>query len=479
MGIAHIRFARPQSAPPQSKHAAAEIGERGSRLGIEIADIAGIIEDLGALGDEQIERLRAVVASVRGTSTTNALLAQSMHEARGSAEQTRKVLSDSSQSVATALTTAIENLQQLSEGVFGFVSSLEKVRATIAEVQKASAAMRTFIQETQMLALNAGVEAARAGTAGRGFAIIGARVKSLADEIGTFGTQNEVNLAALQSTIDELSASASKSAATAQSALEVSGRASQSARTIQSLAQSVQLLTENIEAMTGPVNQNIGDIAKVRDDLKGVVEIAKKADSMLSVAHTRAEAILGISEDFILFVSESGIETADSPIIAVCRNAAGEMAALFERAVDSGQISLADLFDETYRPIRGTDPQQVLTRFTEFTDRHLPQIQEPILTKNQRIVFCAAVDRNGYLPTHNLRYSKPQGADPVWNTANCRNRRIFNDRTGLAAAQSTRSFLMQTYRRDMGGKFVLMRDVSAPIVVKGRHWGALRIGFAA
>lgn len=479
MSIAHIRFARLQPAHTQDRHAAAEIGERGSRLGIEIADIAGIIEDLGALGDEQIERLRAVVASVRGTSKTNALLAQSMHDARGSAEQTRKVLSDSSQSIATALTTAIENLQQLSEGVFGFVSALEKVRSTIAEVQNASAAMRTFIQETQMLALNAGVEAARVGAAGRGFAIIGARVKSLADEIGTFGTRNEVNLAALQSTIDELSASASRSAATAQSALEVSGRASQSARTIQSLAQSVQLLTESIEAMTGPVNQNIGDIGKVRDDLKGVVEIANKADGMLSVAHTRAEAILGISEDFVLFVSESGIETVDSPIIALCRAAAGEMAALFERAVDGGQISLADLFDEAYRPIRGTDPQQVLTRFTEFTDRYLPQIQEPILTQNQRIVFCAAVDRNGYLPTHNLRYSKQQGADSEWNTANCRNRRIFNDRTGLAAAQSTRSFLMQTYRRDMGGKFVLMRDISAPIVVKGRHWGALRIGFAA
>ena len=36
---------------------------------------------------------------------------------------------------------------------------------------------------------------------------------------------------------------------------------------------------------------------------------------------------------------------------------------------------------------------------------------------------------------------------------------------------------MQTYRRDMGGGvFVLMKDLSAPIVVHGRHWGGLRIG---
>ena len=52
------------------------------------------------------------------------------------------------------------------------------------------------------------------------------------------------------------------------------------------------------------------------------------------------------------------------------------------------------------------------------------------------------------------------------------------DRTGLAAGRSTRSFLLQTYRRDMGGgNFVVMKDVSAPISVRGRHWGGYRIGF--
>ena len=61
---------------------------------------------------------------------------------------------------------------------------------------------------------------------------------------------------------------------------------------------------------------------------------------------------------------------------------------------------------------------------------------------------------------------------------NCRNRRIFNDRTGLAAGRNTKPFLLQTYRRDMGGgNFSLMKDLSAPIIINGRHWGGLRIGF--
>lgn len=118
------------------------------------------------------------------------------------------------------------------------------------------------------------------------------------------------------------------------------------------------------------------------------------------------------------------------------------------------------------------------TRFVAFTDRVLPAWQETMAQYSSKVIFCAAVDRNGFLPTHNHKFSRPQGKDPVWNAANCRNRRMFNDRTGLAAGRNTRRFLLQTYRRDMGGgRFVLMKDLSAPIVVNGRHWGGLRFAY--
>ncbi|MGR5475532.1 chemotaxis protein, partial [Vibrio astriarenae] len=78
------------------------------------------------------------------------------------------------------------------------------------------------------------------------------------------------------------------------------------------------------------------------------------------------------------------------------------------------------LFDHAYQPVANTDPPQHLTRFTAFTDRVLPALQEPLLGLDPRVVFCAAVDANGYLPTHNLKFSQPQGSDPVWNAANSR-----------------------------------------------------------
>jgi methyl-accepting chemotaxis protein len=88
------------------------------------------------------------------------------------------------------------------------------------------------------------------------------------------------------------------------------------------------------------------------------------------------------------------------------------------------------------------------------------------------------VNRDGFLPTHNRKFSNTPSGDPVWNAANCRNRRFFDDRVGLAAGRGTAPVLIQAYRRDMGGgKLVTMKDISAPIMVRGRHWGGLRIGY--
>jgi hypothetical protein len=64
------------------------------------------------------------------------------------------------------------------------------------------------------------------------------------------------------------------------------------------------------------------------------------------------------------------------------------------------------------------------------------------------------------------------------DVANCRNKRIFDDRAGISAGRSTRPFLVQSYLRDMGGgATVMMREVDAPIRALGRHWGGFRTAY--
>jgi methyl-accepting chemotaxis protein len=152
---------------------------------------------------------------------------------------------------------------------------------------------------------------------------------------------------------------------------------------------------------------------------------------------------------------------------------------IFEDAVASGAISFDDMFDADYVEISGTNPLQHRTRILNWADRALPPFQEAFLARDPRMVFCVMIDRNGYLPVHNKIYSHPQRpGDVVWNTANSRNRRIFNDAAGLAAGRNLRSYLIQSYARDMGnGNTIMMREIDVPIRVNGRHWGGFRTAY--
>ncbi|WP_027521847.1 methyl-accepting chemotaxis protein [Bradyrhizobium sp. Ec3.3] len=173
------------------------------------------------------------------------------------------------------------------------------------------------------------------------------------------------------------------------------------------------------------------------------------------------------------------IHEENTEFVTRAMEAGAALTRIFEQAVARGEVRLDDLFDTDYAEIAGTNPQQYRTRYLDWADRALPSFQEAFLTKDQRMAFCAMVDRNGFLPVHNKIYSHPQRpGDVAWNTANSRNRRIFNDPAGLAAARNLRSYLVQSYARDMGnGNTVMMREIDVPIRVQGRHWGGFRTAY--
>jgi methyl-accepting chemotaxis protein len=156
-----------------------------------------------------------------------------------------------------------------------------------------------------------------------------------------------------------------------------------------------------------------------------------------------------------------------------------EISKCLEGLVTGGRISIEALFDNDYVAIPNTRPQQYRTRYLDLLEQVIPQIQERFLGSDPRMVLCTAVDRNGYLPVHNRKYSHPQRlGDPEWNVAHCRNRRILDDRAGLVGARNIRPYLIQTYPRDMGGgEIAMMKEIDAPIRVLGRHWGGFRVAY--
>ncbi len=141
----------------------------------------------------------------------------------------------------------------------------------------------------------------------------------------------------------------------------------------------------------------------------------------------------------------------------------------------ANRLSLSQLFDTFYVPIPNTYPQKFHTQYDSLTDQNLRIILDKYASMDKRLLFVVAVDVNGYLPTHNSRYSKPLTKDRDYNLLNNRTKRMFDDKTGLAAARNIQPYLLQKYSRDTGEE---LYDLSVPIFISGKHWGAIRIGYS-
>ncbi len=459
------------AADPQALQAAVgKLALEASDLGLHLVDIAGTIQDTASQSSEHAALLSRLTQSAEAIAEANGQIARSLGETDKLAASARQVLGEQAQQLNGSVA-AIDHMVTASQEIGDEIKSFS---SALADVSRLAEAIGTIARQTNLLALNAAIEAARAGEAGKGFAVVAAEVRALS-------LQTSQTTSSIQATLEQLGARIDSLVAAGEGARI-------SAEGVKTTARDVQGSFKGVEDVMAQILDGASSLASTTEvvdrqcsEFAGSIAIAAsailKSNDKLQDTSARVGEVVAISERIIQATASAGTETPDTPYIRSAMAIAAEVSAVFETAVRSGRVDIASLFDRQYRPIKGTDPVQYMTQFTEFTDAVLPQIQEKVAAGDQRIAFCAAVDDNGYLPTHNRKFSQPQRPGDVdWNTANCRNRRIFNDRVGLAAGRNTQPFLLQTYRRDMGGgQFVLMKDISAPITVNGRHWGGLRL----
>jgi methyl-accepting chemotaxis protein len=170
------------------------------------------------------------------------------------------------------------------------------------------------------------------------------------------------------------------------------------------------------------------------------------------------------------------LNTQEKEMLAVAQDFGRRSAETMEAWLAAKEVSEERLFSFLYYPVPSADPPKFTTDWDRLSDRDIQGVEEAVLSRAQGLVFAVLVDRFGYLPTHNLRYSQPLTGNLANDLVNNRTKRIFNDKTGIAAARSAAPFLIQRYQRDTGETMV---DLSVPVFVRGMHWGAVRLGFRA
>jgi methyl-accepting chemotaxis protein len=430
--------AEPNRALDTSK-LVSDLSQRASTLGREAAEVRGLLDDTHKVATTQGGAVLALARQLQEVVQAQAGISQETAQGLKAVAE----VGDAVQAVGTEVNGIVESLRQVSE---------------------AAGQITQIALQTRLVAFNASVEAKRAGEAGRGFGVVADAVKGLAANVETSSKQIMGTVKQLDARIGALAREICR-----RTDCLPPGAVHRALAEVEQGVHRIHQASERSREVCGGLNGQMGHIE---------VEM-RSTTGAITKALARTDTFLQISEQLIESVAESGHETEDTPYIHAVQHAAGQISQLLDDALRTGTISATDLFDADYKPVAGSNPAQHTTRFVPLAERLFPQVQERMLGLTNKVVFCIAADRNGYIACHNQKYNQLQRAgDLAWNTANCRNRRIFNDRTGLASGRNTRPFLLQTYRRDMGGgQFVVMKEAAAPIAVAGRHWGGLRLAF--
>ena len=423
---------------------------------------------------QQSDAAESAAAAVADMSTSIAAVAQHAEETRSIAQA---ACGHSSRGVAI-VGQAAEEIEQIARSV----EQSAQVVAALGERSEAISGIVRVIHDiadqTNLLALNAAIEAARAGEQGRGFAVVADEVRKLAERTtaatGEIGAMIEAITSETQSAIASIGRGSTQARSGAELARQAAGAlaqinsgAEETLRHIGSIAAAVATQTEKGHNIAEHVSSIMGMAESSSACAQRTLDEAAQLNYLaINLEEVGAIFRLGASGDVAMAMHEK--------MPRVVREAAAGIGQQLEHALTHGQISSEELFDQNHQPIANTKPQKYHTHYDAFADRLLPPLQEPLLERHPEIAYAICCDTSGYVPTHNKRFSQPLTGDEKKDFVGNRTKRIFSDPVGKRCGAHETPFLLQTYRRDTGE---IMHDISAPIYVKGRHWGGFRIGY--
>jgi methyl-accepting chemotaxis protein len=438
-----------------------------STLSLELADVGANVDavsDAAIAQTAAFEQVRASTAQLLDTTRASAT------SARAAGEATRDASSAARESVSR-IAASLDDVQSLARWSAGAAEQLRGVVGVMSELRFATGRLNKMAQQTHILSLNARIEAARSGQHGLGFAVIADNVRSLADDATLTTREIDGQMRALVEAIDSLAAGGTVAA---EKAAGVEVGSAMIRDELARVSDAVAVADERVELIAAGAMEAEAALGDVDGAMESVTREADEQTNNLAQARDRVNGLRRTAERVMLRTAGAGVDTLDARMMRVTQDGARRMEEMFEDAVATGELTSADLFDDDYQLIRGSDPKQYRTRHCHLTDRIAPLVQEPILENDEVVRGSCLHDRNGHRPTMNLCFAQAQGSDPGWNAKHARTKTIATDEAGMAASRNTEPVLLQVYRRTAMGAVELTKDLSVPIFVRRRHWGCLR-----
>ncbi|KIP99815.1 MULTISPECIES: methyl-accepting chemotaxis protein [Pseudomonas] len=235
------------SAVAQLRDSMQGVGREGQQLDQTVQGLGNQASSSLAAVEQQQAQMSQIATAATQMAATAQSVAQSCEQAAQEAGQTREIANQSN--LRSARTSA--SMRELSGRLAGSATTLQQLRKQTEQITRVVDVIKGIAEQTNLLALNAAIEAARAGEQGRGFAVVADEVRSLSQR-----TQNST--AEIAQTVGDLH--------------KVVG----------------QSVTEMEQAMQ-QAEGDVGNVLAMSADLDGIVESVQRVSDRLAQIATAAE----------------------------------------------------------------------------------------------------------------------------------------------------------------------------------------------
>lgn len=243
-----------------------------------------------------VDQLSASVQEIAESATALAVVVSDTRDSSNNAEDKMNVTVEVAEAGKNDMQKVGEAMGLIEQSINGLQESIDKVGAASQEINKIVGMIGEIADETNLLALNASIEAARAGDAGKGFAVV-------ATEIGSLATNSNQSVQKIQTLINEVTSLVGETVDKAKGSVDEINTSSR--------------LVHQAVATFDTIYDNIVDANKVVNDMAAnMLKVADVSTNVASITEEQAASAELISRNAGNIASESKNITDDSEKVA-------------------------------------------------------------------------------------------------------------------------------------------------------------------